>query len=137
MEQGGLGTSSALIEVVSKSINQLGETQMDKALIAAEIAAHQKKIAELEQSLIDFDSLIENNQYESHDDAEGSITKRFRGIAREACEGAYNYGDDFYTQRYQIAGNPNVFKATVTFEYNRHDKTYYYIDGMDYSYAEV
>lgn len=110
---------------------------MDKAQIAAEIAEHQQAIAKLEQSLIDFDSLIENNQYEDHDAAESAITDRMSGIASEACEGSYNYGDDVYTQRYQIAGNPNVFEATVTFEYNRHDKTYYYIDGTDYSYAEV
>ena len=84
-----------------------------------------------------FDSLIENNQYTDHKNAEYSITERFEGIAHEQCEGAYNCGEELFEQRYQIAGNPNTFEATVKFEYNRHDKTYYYIDGTDYSYVQL
>ena len=110
---------------------------MDKKQIAASIAEHHKAIAALEQSLIDFDSLIENNQYADHGGAEDSITDRFDGIARTQCEGAGNCGLPMFKQRYQIAGNPNTFEATVKFEYNRHDKTYYYIDGTDYSYVEL
>ena len=110
---------------------------MDKAQIAAEIATHQKAIATLEQSLVDFDSLIENNQYDSHRAAEKFIEGRFSNIASNQCEGSYNCGDDQFQQRYQLTGNPNVFEATVKFEYNRHDKTYYYIDGTDYSYVEL
>ena len=110
---------------------------MDKAQIAAEIATHKKAIALLEQSMTDFDSLIENNQYEDHGTAEASIEDRFRNIAGEQCEGSNNCGEEKFMQRYQIAGNPNMFEATVSFEYNRHDKTYYYVDGTTYSYAEI
>ena len=110
---------------------------MNKEQIAAEIASHYKTIAVLEQSLIDFDSLIENNQYDSHGIAERFIEERFSGIASEQCEGSYNCGNDQFQQRYQLTNNPNVFEATVKFEYNRHDKTYYYIDGTNYSYVEL
>jgi len=110
---------------------------MDKALIRSEIAMHQKRIGELEASLLAFDDLLENNQYDDHDDAEAHIDERYQGIAREACEGSYCYGESEYKQRYQIKGSPTIYEATITFEYNRHDKTYYYIDGSDYSYAEV
>ena len=110
---------------------------MNKEQIAEEIAAHHKAIAKLEQSLDDFDSLIENNQYTDQKDAEYSITNRFSCIAYEQCEGAGNCGLPMFKQRYQITGNPNTFEATVEFEYNRHDKTYYYIDGTRYSYVQI
>lgn len=110
---------------------------MNREQIAAEIYAHQKSIEVLEQSLMDIDSSMENNQYTDQKNAEYSITKRFEGIAQKQCEGAYNCGDEQFQQRYQITGNPNVFEATVKFEYNRHDKTYDYIEGTTYSYVEL
>lgn len=110
---------------------------MDKKQIAAEIYAHQQAIGILEQSLDDFDSLIENNQYSDHKNAEYSITGRFSYIASEQCEGSHNYGEEMFKQQYQIAGNSNTFEASVQFEYSRHDKTYYYIDETNYSYVQV
>jgi hypothetical protein len=110
---------------------------MNKTQIAAEIKSLQNKINQLNQQLEDFDSALENNQYDAHNDAEGHIHERYLGIAGEACEGSYCYGESEYKQRYQIKGNPALFEATVSFEYNRHDKTYYYIDGQDYSFKEV
>lgn len=110
---------------------------MNKEQIATEIATHHKAIAVLEQSLMDIDSMIENNQYTDQKNAEYSITEHFSGIAHEQCEGSGNCGEPLFKRRYQIAGNPNTFEATVEFEYNRHDKTYYYIDGTEYSYIQI
>ena len=110
---------------------------MDKKQIAADIATHQKAIAVLEQSLDDFDSLLENNQYADHEYAQESITERFHSIAHEQCQGAYNCGDPIFKQQFQIDGNPNMFEASVEFEYNRHDKTYYYIDETNYGYVQL
>lgn len=110
---------------------------MDKTAINAEIATLRTKIAELETSMSVFDDQLENNQYESHESAERVIFNRYENIAGEACEGSYCCGASEYKQQYQISGNPAVFEATVSFEYNRHDKTYYYIDDSDYSYKEV
>lgn len=71
---------------------------MNKEQIAADIATHQKAIAALEQSLDDFDSLIENNQYADHEYAQESITERFYSIAHEQCKGSYNCGEKMFKQ---------------------------------------
>lgn len=110
---------------------------MTKDDMKAKIAIKQEEIAALEKCIEDFDSAIERNQYESHQIAEDFITERYSGIASEACEGSYCYGDEKYTQLYQIDGDTRIFEATVSFEYNRHDKQYYYVDGQDYSYKEL
>ena len=47
--------------------------------------------------------------------------------AREACEGAHNVGNDIYVVRFKVGDN--IYTVSVGFEYNRHDKTYYYIDN--------
>lgn len=47
--------------------------------------------------------------------------------AAEDCEGAYNSGLDEYTTLVQVG--EKFFELTTKFEYNRHDKTYYYIDN--------
>lgn len=108
---------------------------MSKQQLQTEIKYHQDIISTLENEIEKFDSLLENNQFDEHKMAEYAIRKRFSAIANEECEGAYNLGDDEYSQQYQIRGNEQVFTATVTFEYGRHDKTYYYIDGTTYSFA--
>jgi hypothetical protein len=110
---------------------------MTKSEMVSKIIILQNEIAVLEGQIEAFDSAIENNQYADHADAESRITDRYSDIAHEQCEGAGNCGEPQFKQKYQIAGNPNLFEATVDFEYNRHDKTYYYIDGTDYSYVEL
>lgn len=45
------------------------------------------------------------------------------------CEGAYNVGNDKYTTVAQV-GN-KYYEFTTKFGYNRHDKTYYYIDNYE------
>lgn len=57
------------------------------------------------------------------------------GQAREDCEGAYNCGADHYDQEFMV-GDVR-YLGTLTVEYNRHDKTYYYIDGSNFSYKTV
>ena len=52
-------------------------------------------------------------------------------MAFEDCEGAGNCGMDKYTQEF-IVGDMHYI-ATLTVEYNRHDKTYYYIDETDFT----
>ncbi len=107
----------------------------DKAGIAAQIADHNKAIAALEQQIDSIDSALENNVYVSHDAAERAIFTRYKNIASEACEGSYCCGNREYRQQYKLKGDATIFEALVTFEYNRHDKTYYYIDGIDYSFS--
>jgi len=62
-----------------------------------------------------------------------------RAKAREDCEGAYNWayncGLDEYTQEF-IVGSTK-YLGTAKFEYNRHDKTYYYIERCTFSHKEI
>ena len=47
--------------------------------------------------------------------------------ASEDCEGSYNCGDDSY--EVVVKTKEGHFSVWVDFEYNRHDKTYYYIEN--------
>lgn len=83
-----------------------------------------------EANLYKFDTLAENNVFESLEIAEGKLEDMLRKRAHEDCEGAYNQGDEEYTQEFIVNGVKYI--AIATFEYNRHDKTYYYIDSSDF-----
>lgn len=49
--------------------------------------------------------------------------------AKEDCEGSYNVGCDEYTTLVQV--KDKFYSMTTRFEYNRHDKQYYYIDNYE------
>lgn len=49
--------------------------------------------------------------------------------ASEDCEGSYNVGNAEYSLNVKI--QDKYFKITCKFEYNRHDKTYYYVDERE------
>lgn len=69
---------------------------------------------------------IEIPKYSDMEEAKDEVEDWARQEAAEACEGAYNFGDDEYSRIVEV---DNVFyKITVRIEYGRHDKTYYYID---------
>jgi hypothetical protein len=99
------------------------------------IAASQKIVDFNKQALVNFMASPECNVFDSLEHAEGAITDKFESEAFEACEGAYNFGAHEYTQVFSV-GNKQ-YEASVKFEYNRHNKMYYYIDGTDYSYVEL
>jgi hypothetical protein len=80
---------------------------------------------------------LENNIYKSHLDAEDSITDFLTDEARNDCEIAGEFGSDSYTQLYKLVDDERLFCAVLEVEYNRHDKTYYYVDGRTYSYIEL
>lgn len=50
--------------------------------------------------------------------------------AREACEGRHNCGNESYDVRFKVGDK--IYSVEVGFSYNRHDKTYYYIDRQGY-----
>lgn len=101
------------------------------------IAALQAEIGTITTKLEAIDSDIDNNVFASHNEAELRLTCRFEEVARQDCEGSHNCGAEEYAQRYRLTDNDTTFEAIVSFEYNRHDKTYYYIDGSSYSYEAV
>lgn len=86
------------------------------------------------QALRDFDSAIENNIFDSLKDAEYDLTTRFEGIADSEC-GSYAWGESEYLQKFMVDGE--LYEAKVEIEYNRHDKRWYYTDGVKYSYKKL
>ena len=50
--------------------------------------------------------------------------------ASNDCEGSYNCGAEEYTVKFKV--NDKLFKVNVGFSYNRHDKTYYYVERQGF-----
>lgn len=86
------------------------------------------------QALREFDSAIENNIFDSLKDAEYTLRERFEGIADSEC-GSYVFGKSEYLQEFMVDGE--LYEAKVEIEYNRHDKRWYYVDGVKYSYKKL
>lgn len=85
--------------------------------------------------LNEFVDAPENNVFATLGEAERELKKRLREKAHDACEGSYCCGDDEYKQEFIVDGVH--YMATLTVEYNRHDKTYYYVDSADFSYKQL
>ena len=61
-------------------------------------------------------------------DLEDDIYEIAREWASEACEGAYNCGNEEYTVKFKV--KDKIYSVEVGFSYNRHDKTYYYVENQ-------
>ena len=76
-------------------------------------------------------------QFETHEDAKDYLYEYLGEKASNACEGSYNRGNDEYTQQYQLIVEDTIYEGKIEVEYNRHDKTYYFVEDIEYSYSEV
>lgn len=76
-----------------------------------------------------------NNVYPSLEAAEYKIEDMLAGRAHEDCEGAGNCGAPEYRQLF-MAGD-KMYVGIYEVDYNRHDKTYYYVDGSAFRIEEV
>jgi len=94
------------------------------------VGAAREALALAEAALLNFDGLPENNVFPDMETAKGELEDRLSEQAFNDCEGAHNCGQDQYTQEFIVDGKHYMF--TATFEYNRHDKMYYYIDGREF-----
>jgi len=92
-------------------------------------------LEKLKERLENFDSLVENNVFDSIEEAEDALTERFYNVASEACEGSYCFGEREYTQEFVVDEERWMFRLEV--EYNRHDKQYYYVDGCKSSVTKL
>lgn len=95
----------------------------------------EKALQEANCELQEFIDSPENNVYPTLEEALDKIEDRLLGEARAACEGSYNLGADEYEQEFIVDGEH--YMATLTVEYNRHDKTYYYVDGSEFSHRKL
>lgn len=87
------------------------------------------------RALAAFDEAPEQNVFESLDKAKFVLLDTLRDRAYEDCEGAGNCGNEFYLQKFLVDGE--LYEARLDVEYNRHDKTYYYIESVKYSFRKV
>jgi hypothetical protein len=101
--------------------------------LTAAIAVAQAKLTEAKGALAAFEAKAENNVFETIEKAAYKVEAMLESRAHQDCEGSHNCGRDEYTQEFMVAGVKYI--GTLKVEYNRHDKTYYYIDGTDFSYA--
>lgn len=67
--------------------------------------------------------------FETLDEAIGEINDRHFSEAAEACEGSHCMGNDSYESVVYIKSEAKYYELQTKFEYNRHDKQYYYIDN--------
>lgn len=100
--------------------------------LKAEINIAQKALEAAKQAYDDFDQAAENNVFPTLKAAE-SLEDVLANRAFQDCEGAGNCGSPSYEQEFIVDGV--VYVATLEVEYNRHDKTYYYLDGQEFSIA--
>lgn len=77
---------------------------------------------------------VDNNVYANLEFALAAMEGKMEDEAHEDCEGSYNFGLDEYNRDFKVGDV--IYTATLKVEYNRHDKTYYYVDGTTFSYKE-
>lgn len=99
------------------------------------VANAKSALATAEAALQAFNDAPENNRFDNLDDALAQIEDDLRILAYDDCQGAYNCGADSYSKEFYVG--ETLYRGTAEFEYNRHDKTYYYIDGCTFTYEEV
>jgi len=95
------------------------------------VAQARASLEAAEAELAAFESKAENHVYASTEEAEGVLEELLRDRAFEDCQGAGNCGADEYRQEFIVDGVTWV--GVLNVEYNRHDKTYYYIESADFS----
>jgi hypothetical protein len=100
-----------------------------------ELDIAQTNAAKAHQALDTFNALPENNVYPTIKDALTDIGIDLLNKAEVDCEGSYNYGANEYTQLFMV--DSKTYLATLTVEYSRHDRRYYYVDDSELSYEPV
>lgn len=103
--------------------------------LKVDIGRYKGKIKEAEDAIAYAISIPENHQFDSLSEAEGCFEDYFLDVAREACEGSYRLGLDQYSQEFFV--KDQRYRFIIDVEYNRHDKTYYYIDGYKIRTEEI
>lgn len=75
--------------------------------------------------------------YETLEDAICEVNDQHYNEASEACEGSHCMGNDEYETYVYIKSEGKYYTLKTQFEYNRHDKQYYYIDNWSKGYGET
>ena len=110
--------------------------------LRADLVVAQKKlgVATNELKLISdqieqWEQRLENNCFDSLEDAQFELTEQILEVASEACECSYCCGESEYTREFMVNGVH--YCGTLKIEYNRHDKRYYFVDTYKWSAFKV
>ena len=106
----------------------------ERKLLVDAINVAKINLAAAEGALESFDEAPENNQYDTLEDA-GELEDILLEKASKDCEGSYNCGDESYEREFIVQGKH--YLAILDVEYNRHDKTYYYVDEYEFRIEEI
>lgn len=105
-----------------------------KQELEATVALARSQLVKAVADLATFDQLAENNVYGTLQEAINDIEDMLLNRAHDDCEGSYSCGADKYAQEFYVEAT--LYVGTLTCAYNRHDKTYYYVDGHDFTYEQ-
>jgi len=94
-----------------------------------------QELQKLEQELIHLQALPENNKFSDMKVAERAIEAKLEVEAEMDCEGKYNCGNPQYTQEFYV--NDVLYIGILDVEYNRHDKTYYYVEESTFTVKKL
>ena len=106
---------------------------MSKADLEQALKDARATLAAAEAALEAWDDMPENNVFLDMGTAVSVIEDALLDVASNDCEGSYNRGADTYTRGFIVNGARYI--GTLYCEYNRHDKTYYYIDRHSFDYV--
>lgn len=99
----------------------------ERALLEQLVKVTEEEYIEAKLNLQEFDRKPEQWSYSDIEDAQGWLEEELYSRASQDCEGSHNIGDSEYRQEFLLDGKLHV-AILYDIEYNRHDKTYYYID---------
>ena len=110
--------------------------------IQEQVIALQNKINELQKVLLDHETELwklksspEYNKFDNMEVASVAIESKLEVQAEEDCEGSYNCGNPQYIQQFYV--NDMLYEGVLDVEYNRHDKTYYYVENSEFTVRKV
>jgi hypothetical protein len=113
----------------------MNSSETQKILLKSAIGEALEKLRLAKEALDEFESLPENNIFDNLSDAGYHLYEILEERAEKDCEGKYNCGKREYKQKFIV--DKKLYIAIYTPEYNRHDKTYYYIDDAKFIVKEL
>lgn len=99
------------------------------------VADAKAALTSAENALAVFDAQPENNVFDTMDNAKWTLEEKLESWAFQDCEGAGNCGSPEYEQEFIVDGQH--YKAILRVEYNRHDKTYYYVEESEFEVVKL
>lgn len=116
--------AKAVVRPLSKVATVLVELKADREI-------QEEKLKELNKQIEYYHYHPSNWIFSSPEDVGYILEDELQSRASEACEGSYNCGQDAYTQLFYVGDV--LHEARLDCEYNRHDKTYYYLEESKFS----